>query len=419
VNGASFSFATDNGWEWHGTAFGTEALSGNYLTASGTRGFFTVLGSADCKKRETQAERSIQIVTSHGGTTFNYSDDDQVPDSQVKRPAQVSQRARRRAIGSIRTPSRVRLRIRVVLNGGPLPEALTVLILRTGGQKDIVVGRLEEISQTGGTAEYFGVADIQPFGLRPGEEVTYPLGLKNPWEPDGGLNIVFASVSFFLIDPAGNIYDTVTQEMIPDATCFLYKEEGSEWVRWPAEQFGQANPLVSDPDGHYAWLTDPGDFRVKATKAGYTDGWGGPVTVPPEVTDLHIGLTPTTAPAPGVGDLAVSDDHAYPINQFEAGQGIEAHVVVSSTTTSDMPTTVRWTTTDPYGRRVPELSGSDTYDIPPFPADLTIIGQVPSTAPMGIYEVGLEFEYGDQTRYAGTQFWVGGDQFIYLPLVMQ
>jgi hypothetical protein len=177
--------------------------------------------------------------------------------------------------------------------------------------------------------------------------------------------------------------------------------------------------MPSDPNGHYAWLTDYGDFRVKAIKEGFTDGWGGPVTVPPDVTDLHIGLTPTTWPAPGMGDVWLSDYRGYPESEFDPQQEIQAHVPVSNTTTTDLVATVRWTTTDPFGQVVPGLSTTTTYRIGSFPADLLIHRQIPRWAAPGLYTFGVEVEYGGQTQYSSTQFWVNGEHTVHLPMVLE
>ena len=120
------------------------------------------------------------------------------------------------------------------------------------------------------------------------------------------VGLVWTLCNELLIDPAGYVYNTATTERVPDAMATLYKKVGSDWVMWPAEQFGQTNPLPTDSEGHYAWETDPGEFQVVTRKAGFTDGKGGPVTVPPPVLDLNIGMTPAANPAYTLSDLWVT-----------------------------------------------------------------------------------------------------------------
>jgi hypothetical protein len=225
-------------------------------------------------------------------------------------------------------------------------------------------------------------------------------------------------ISQFLSDPAGIIYNASTMDIIEGATVTLYKEQGGDWILWPAEQFSQTNPLVSDPDG-YAWLTDYGDFKVKATKSGFTDGWGGPVTVPPEVTDLHIYLTSTTLTTPAVSDLYVSDFHGWQDSEYFGGEEVQARITVTNTQQTDAQVDVVWTTTDPQGRVVPTLSGSDIYHIGTFGVDLQIRGTIPATTPEGWHTLRVEISQAGQTKFRGTQFLVhDAAATIYSPVII-
>lgn len=98
-----------------------------------------------------------------------------------------------------------------------------------------------------------------------------------------------------LIDPSGIITDFHTGQPIEGvrAEC-EYKVDGS-WQRWPAENFGQVNPQLTDVTGHYGWDVPTGEYRVRFTHAGYNDTISEVVYVPPPKTDLNLGLISLTA----------------------------------------------------------------------------------------------------------------------------
>jgi hypothetical protein len=63
------------------------------------------------------------------------------------------------------------------------------------------------------------------------------------------------------------------------------------------------NPEVTGANGQYQWLTNAGVYRVEVRKDGYETATSREVTIPPEVTDLHVGLrrpgtTPPASPQP-------------------------------------------------------------------------------------------------------------------------
>ncbi len=99
---------------------------------------------------------------------------------------------------------------------------------------------------------------------------------------------------FLLIDPSGEIYDSLTNQRLPNATVTLYEWNGSAWQLWAAGLYGQINPQPSDAQGRYGFMVPPGDYQVEASHSGYTTVVSGTYHIPPEVTDAHIGLTPLT-----------------------------------------------------------------------------------------------------------------------------
>jgi len=128
-------------------------------------------------------------------------------------------------------------------------------------------------------------ADISPAG--PGNEDVIEIG-----------DIVF-------IDPSGQIRNSCTKEPINGANVLLMVESpstGNFTVSPSSYQIPSTNPLTIGTDGIYSWMTEPGTYKVIAEAIGYITGESPTVTVPPEVTDLDIELTPVSGcgnpPAP-------------------------------------------------------------------------------------------------------------------------
>jgi hypothetical protein len=123
------------------------------------------------------------------------------------------------------------------------------------------------------------------------------------------------------IDPAGYVYDKVTNARIEGATVTLQRPDGmGGWVNVP-EGLGimipDTNPLFTDLNGQYQWLTIAGSYRVHVEKDGYYPADSRVVSVPPPVFDLNVGLTPivttptasfTTSPSTTSAGTAISFD---------------------------------------------------------------------------------------------------------------
>lgn len=115
--------------------------------------------------------------------------------------------------------------------------------------------------------------------------------------------ISMPSVTF--IDPAGYVYEAVASNRISGATATAYYRNGSDEVKWDAEEADQENPLTTDGEGGYSWFTPPGDWLVKVTKDGYLPAdsksdpaaEGGWLPVPPPQVNVNIGLVSTAAPS--------------------------------------------------------------------------------------------------------------------------
>ncbi len=120
----------------------------------------------------------------------------------------------------------------------------------------------------------------------------------------GGSKISFR----WVIDPSGYVYDAVSQErlqgVVTTAYCIAYDESADFWDSAPAEteygtvwnalEYDQANPLVTDSQGRYAWDVPEGWWRVKYERFGYETTWSEWLPVPPPQTQVNIGMTPIT-----------------------------------------------------------------------------------------------------------------------------
>ncbi|MBQ8585963.1 MAG: leucine-rich repeat domain-containing protein, partial [Butyricicoccus sp.] len=107
------------------------------------------------------------------------------------------------------------------------------------------------------------------------------------------------------IDPSGYVYDASTGDRLPGVTATAYwiPNDYSEdffanppaddvyGTLWDAAEWDQANPLITDAEGRYAWDVPEGWWRVKYEKQGYDTVWSHWMTVPPVQENVNIGMT--------------------------------------------------------------------------------------------------------------------------------
>jgi hypothetical protein len=113
-----------------------------------------------------------------------------------------------------------------------------------------------------------------------------------------------------LVDPSGVVYDKAVYDQrraegatvdearaaaaIVGAAVRLQRQVGGGFRNVLSGDPGispNVNPQVTGDDGRYAWDVDAGTYRVVVKKDGYLDTTSPAVTVPPEVTDLHVALS--------------------------------------------------------------------------------------------------------------------------------
>ncbi|TDF94865.1 carboxypeptidase-like regulatory domain-containing protein [Paenibacillus piri] len=139
-----------------------------------------------------------------------------------------------------------------------------------------------------------------------------------------------------LIDPSGIVYNaakgTQNDWPLPGATVILqyHDPELSAWVNmsedaYPGRLDPVTNPQTTGEDGRYAWNTAAGEYRVVVSRPGFQTATSRSVTVPPPVTDLHVGLTPTDTVAPTLTVNGVANGATYtqPVTvQFNAADDV-------------------------------------------------------------------------------------------------
>ena len=65
---------------------------------------------------------------------------------------------------------------------------------------------------------------------------------------------------------------------------------------WDAADYDQANPLVTDSEGRYAWDVPIGNWQVRAVKTGYDNAQSEWLPVPPPQTEVNLGMVSKAAP---------------------------------------------------------------------------------------------------------------------------
>ncbi|WP_248927065.1 carboxypeptidase-like regulatory domain-containing protein [Paenibacillus hamazuiensis] len=146
-----------------------------------------------------------------------------------------------------------------------------------------------------------------------------------------------------LIDPSGIVYNAAKGNQndwpLPRATVVLQYNDPAlgAWVNMSEEAYpGRMNPITNPQatgeDGRFAWDTAAGQYRVIVSRPGFETATSRTVTVPPAVTDLHVGLTPTdhVAPSLTVSGVTYGETYTEPVNvQFHASDDVSGVRFVS------------------------------------------------------------------------------------------
>lgn len=125
------------------------------------------------------------------------------------------------------------------------------------------------------------------------------------------------SDSTYCIDPSGYVCEAVPSNLLEGVTTTIYYLDdeldefgmptGNKVPReWNAEDYDQANPLITDANGRYAWDVPEGQWQVKFEKDGYETQYSEWLPVPPPQTEVNMALVSTAAPA--VESVTVYED---------------------------------------------------------------------------------------------------------------
>jgi len=99
-----------------------------------------------------------------------------------------------------------------------------------------------------------------------------------------------------IADPSGYVYEAVASNRLPGVTVTAYMGGADSASVWDAAEYDQANPLVTDDAGQFAWDVPFGDWQVKAEKPGYDTNYSDWLPVPPPQTEVNIGMVSRAAP---------------------------------------------------------------------------------------------------------------------------
>ena len=192
--------------------------------------------------------------------------------------------------------------------------------------KDVTVGGLKSLWQWGNTDHNFfrlthGGAYIGPDGLPvlPGDDADM---YNRDASKDGRQRNA--------IDPSGIVYEAVEGNRVEGATATIYKlnEETNEWEPWNAEDYEQQNPILTNDEGAYAWLTDEGKFKVKISKEGYEEQTSEEFEIPPEKLGLNFSLVDkTTHPVASVSKNEETNSYTLKFSKFMAPDTVTADTV--------------------------------------------------------------------------------------------
>ena len=107
-------------------------------------------------------------------------------------------------------------------------------------------------------------------------------------------------------DPAGYVFEATETDRLAGVTATLYGSDAengdySVWADTNADEtLRQLNPQTTPEDGTYRWMVPSGWWKVQYQKEGYLDAESIAMQVPPEHTEVNIGMLATAAPKASV-----------------------------------------------------------------------------------------------------------------------
>ena len=96
-----------------------------------------------------------------------------------------------------------------------------------------------------------------------------------------------------VVDPEGYVYEKTAEKetRIPGAIVSLFwlNPETKQYELWPAKEFQQENPQITDATGNYAFLVPEGNYYLKVVTPGYLSYDGKPFKVT-ESSGIHVNI---------------------------------------------------------------------------------------------------------------------------------
>lgn len=97
-----------------------------------------------------------------------------------------------------------------------------------------------------------------------------------------------------VVDPEGYVYESAGEReiRIPGAVVTLYVLDAAtkQYGKWPAENYNQENPQVTDVRGTYAFLVPEGYYYLRAEAPGYISYEGKPFEVKKGDNGIHVNI---------------------------------------------------------------------------------------------------------------------------------
>ncbi|MSP14646.1 MAG: hypothetical protein EXR62_17025 [Chloroflexi bacterium] len=211
------------------------------------------------------------------------------------------------------------------------------------------------------------------------------------------------------LDPSGYVFDSEVAARIQGAVVTLYYHDPVAGdIVWNATQYEQLNPLVTDDQGRYGWQTPAGDFYVIVAKGCYQNTQSRTVTVPPEVTDLNVGihLAAGCSPVQVTGVQAV-DDLGHPVTTAPPGSAVHLKAFVQNQSNTVVQADLVLVLKNPNGQPVATLSLKAPRTLDPGVAVVELAGPLP-VGPEGDYVFSAQATYSQQSSIQALVFKMGG-----------
>ncbi|TSD05250.1 MAG: hypothetical protein Athens071412_448 [Parcubacteria group bacterium Athens0714_12] len=104
--------------------------------------------------------------------------------------------------------------------------------------------------------------------ITPGNVGKYALNALVLIYKDGKIQVAKGELE---VEEPGYVCRQSTAKRLPGAEVTLYhfNQEKNVWEKWPASQYFQVNPEITDNKGEYIFMVNPGEYYLTVSKEGY------------------------------------------------------------------------------------------------------------------------------------------------------